>query len=65
MARDAQAEQIAWEISVMIQGHIGGGLRASPDDPWNDAMLATRDSVNTRRTQPSGVAAQWRQEHPA
>ena len=65
MARDPEAERLAWEISELIQGHIGGGLRESPDAPWNDALLATRDGVATRRAQPGGLASQWRWEPAA
>lgn len=59
MARDAEAEHIAWNISTLLQQHIGGGLRAAPDAPWHDALLATRDNVATRRAQAGGMAPRW------
>jgi hypothetical protein len=65
MARDAEAERLSWEISLLIQGHVGGGLRASPEEPWHDAMLATRDGVATRRAARGGLAPQWLQEDAA
>lgn len=65
MVRDAEAEQLAWDISLLIQGHIGGGVRESPADPWHDALLATRGGMATRRAQPGGLAPQWLREHAA
>lgn len=62
MARDLEAEQLAWEISLLIQEHIGGGVRDAPDAPWHDALLATRDGVETRCARPDGLAPRWRPE---
>jgi hypothetical protein len=62
MVRDIDAERLAWDISLLIQGHIGGALRAAPADPWHDALLATRAGVSTRSAQADGMAPQWREE---
>ena len=65
MARDPEAERLAWEISLQIQEHIGGAVRDSAEHPWLDALLATRDGVETRYTRSDGLAPRWRREHGA
>jgi hypothetical protein len=57
--RDATVEQAAWDISKLVQATVGGGLRDSTDDPWNDALFATRDSLQVRHKQTGGLAPQW------
>ena len=65
IARDPEAEQLAWEISLQIQEHIGGAVRDSAEHPWLDALLATRDGIDTRYTRSDGLAPRWRREHGA
>lgn len=57
--RNAKVEQVAWEISKLLQGSVGGALRNAPDEAYNDAMLATRDAVMVRRKRPGGMGADW------
>ena len=59
MARDAQAERLGWLISTQLQASIGGALRSAPDQPWNDALLASRDGVQLRCQRPGGFAPLW------
>lgn len=57
--RDAAAEQTAWDLSKLVQATVGGGLRDDADQPWNDALLATRDSLQIRQKQAGGLAPHW------
>lgn len=57
---DAAAELPAWRISRLLQDHIGGAQRNSEDDPWCDALLATRDGVSERHKRPGGLAPSWK-----
>ncbi len=59
MARDAQAERLGWLISTQLQASIGGALRSAPDQPWNDALLASRDGAQLRCQRPGGFAPLW------
>ena len=59
MARDAHAERLGWSISTQLQSSIGGALRSAPDQPWTDALLASRAGVQLRRQRPGGFAALW------
>lgn len=65
MTRDIEAEQLAWAMSLMLQDHIGGARRQSPEASWHDALLASRDGIATRRVQPGGMAPQWLTEQAA
>ncbi|MGK5066088.1 SDH family Clp fold serine proteinase [Janthinobacterium sp. RT4P48] len=62
MTRDAHAERVGWAISTQLQASIGGALRSAPDEPWNDALLASRDGVQLRRQRPGGFAPLWSME---
>lgn len=55
----ADAEGIAWEISKLLQAHIGGAQRDSDTEAWHDALLATRDGMQVRRRRPGGLAGIW------
>lgn len=57
--RDANAEQAAWEISKFIQASVGGGVRASNEAPWIDALFATRSGALLRQKQADGLQPQW------
>ncbi|MYM91157.1 hypothetical protein GTP91_28780 [Rugamonas sp. FT82W] len=59
---DAAVERPAWEISRLLQGHVGGGQRASEDAPWCDALFATRYGASERRRHPGGLAPSWNVE---
>lgn len=45
---DPRTEDLAWEIAGNLRGAVGGATRATPDDDWCDAVLATRDSARYR-----------------
>ncbi|MES2323852.1 MAG: hypothetical protein V4633_16455 [Pseudomonadota bacterium] len=57
--RQHATEQIAWQISKVVQANLGGAMRMAEEAPWIDAMLATRDGVNLRRKHPGGLAPRW------
>lgn len=57
--RNPAVEQLGWTISKLLQASVGGGLRASAEETWIDALLATRDGVDLRRRQPGGLAPIW------
>ncbi len=59
---DAAVERPAWAISRLLQGHVGGGQRATEDAAWCDALLATRDGASERRRQPGAPAPSWTME---
>ena len=60
MRRHAEAENAAWEISTVIQAHIGGAVRETEQAAWNDTLLATRDGVMVRQKQPgAGLTPRW------
>ncbi|MYM94598.1 SDH family Clp fold serine proteinase [Duganella vulcania] len=52
-------DDLAWDISRMLQAHIGGGARASLEAPVQDALLATRDGVAVRYRRPDGLLPRW------
>lgn len=57
--RNDQVEQAAWQVSKLVQASVGGALRNAPDEAYNDALFATRDSVMVRRKRPGGMGADW------
>lgn len=61
--RDARVEQRAWEISKLVCATVGGSLRDSSEEPWNDALIATRDSVSVRNKHPGSLRSIWSAEH--
>lgn len=65
VVRDEALEPMAWALSKQLQATIGGGLRDSTDEEWNDAMLATRATLRLRRRRPGGLAPTWHEENTA
>jgi hypothetical protein len=57
--RDDMTEQLAWPISTLLQATVGGAQRASEDQPWHDALLATRSGVQLRRRHAAALAPEW------
>ena len=57
--RDAEVEDLAWEMSVMLQADIGGGARSSVEAPVRDALLATSDGVTVRTRLADGLLPRW------
>lgn len=46
---DREIEDLMWPISRELRGIVGPGARASPDDDWVDAIVATRHGACARR----------------
>ncbi|AWL05436.1 hypothetical protein ACFOHT_16725 [Massilia oculi] len=63
--RDQALERLAWPLSKLLQATVGGGVRDSDDDEFNDAVLATRAALRVRRRRPGGLAPLWREERAA
>ena len=59
VTREPQIEKWAWQISKQIQARLGGGIRASLDDPWIDAVVATSERSLLRQTNSQGLAPLW------
>ena len=57
--RDPRIEDLAWEMSLLLQAHIGGGARTSVEAPVQEALLATRDGVTVRYRQADGLLPRW------
>lgn len=55
----AETERLAWQISVILQQLIGGGLRQSVDASWLDVLLADSQKVKLRQKHPHSLAPQW------
>jgi len=62
--RDEALEPVAWSLSKRLQAAVGGALRDSTEEEWNDALLATRAVLRIRRRRPGGLAPTWHEEHP-
>lgn len=56
---DGPVEDLAWEIARQLRTAVGGGARASADEDWCDALLATRSGLRRRRRSPDGLAPRW------
>ncbi len=57
--RDEMTEMLAWPISTLLQSRVGGAQRASEQQPWFDALLATRAGVRLRRRHAAALAPAW------
>jgi hypothetical protein len=51
----------AWEVARLLRDGVGGAARASAQDDWTDALLATREGLRRRRRRPDGIAPAWEQ----
>ncbi len=58
---DEQVETIAWKISEHLQQIVGGGLRTSIEQPWNDALLATIHECKIRQNNSHGFMPIWKE----
>lgn len=56
---EEQVEQWAWQISTVMQQHIGGGLRQEREAPWQDALLASQEGIAVRENRAGGFMPQW------
>jgi hypothetical protein len=57
--RQTEVETQAWDISRVLQSRVGGAQRDALDDPWCDALIASRDGAWMRQHQPDGLAGRW------
>lgn len=57
--RNDEVEATAWEISKLLQAHIGGDRREHPGAPWHDALLASCTGGQLRRRSADGLAGVW------
>lgn len=56
---DSDIESASWVIAGLLRQSIGGGARASLDDDWFDACIATRDDCRVRRTGSRLLMPRW------
>jgi hypothetical protein len=59
LRREPEVEQLAWEVSKVLQAMVGRGLGQSDDDSWNDVLLASTDSMKVRQKQVGGFIPRW------
>lgn len=57
--RQPEVEDLAWEISKLLQTVVGRGVCQSLEESWYDALLATREGVRLRTRRPGGLLPQW------
>ncbi|NVE00277.1 hypothetical protein [Massilia sp. BJB1822] len=57
--REPEVEALSWEVSRLIQKTVGRGLNRSDDEPWIDALMATRDGVKLRERAEGGYHPRW------
>lgn len=57
---DPPLEDLAWEIARALRGSVGGATRATLDDDWCDALLATRDGTQRRWRSPGPGMPVWK-----
>jgi hypothetical protein len=56
---DPAVEDSAWEVARVLRDTVGGGARATPQDDWVDAVLATRSGSRRRRRSPEEMRPAW------
>ena len=59
--RNAAVEDHAWQISQALHAVVGRGVCETADEPWNDALLATRDGARVRGKRSGGFLSPWRE----
>lgn len=57
--RSPEIESLIWSLAKWISNVVGGGLRKSPDDSWNDTLIATADVIRIRQRQPKSISPNW------
>ncbi|WKE64855.1 hypothetical protein PVT67_14455 [Gallaecimonas kandeliae] len=65
LCRDAEAEALAWQLSVSLQDLVGGGLRQGPEAPWHDALIATNERQLLRTRTDAALLGQWEERGSA
>ncbi|WP_341503681.1 hypothetical protein [Gallaecimonas sp. GXIMD4217] len=60
--RHEEVERLAWELSLCLQGIVGGGQRSADDQPWHDALIAATRSLRVRTRTMEALNGQWHQE---
>ena len=59
LTADPATEDLSWEVAGVLRRSVGGGARATPDDDWIDAVLATREGMRRRRRSPGEMGPSW------
>lgn len=59
--RHEAVEDHAWQISQGLHALVGRGVCETPDQPWHDALLATRDGARVRNKRSGGFVSPWRE----
>ena len=49
-------ELLAWQISVLLQQDVGGAVRNTPDDSWQDVLLVSRGLAHSRQQAGNGMS---------
>lgn len=57
--KDEVIEALAWDISSHIRSTVGGNVRSSLEEPWNDVMLASRQHYLLRKKQQGQLSPEW------
>ena len=57
--RDDAVEALAWEISTALHGIVGRGICETPEQPWNDALLASSGGMRVRSKRSGGFISPW------
>lgn len=59
IVRNQAVEDLAWELSTILQAHVGGAQRESLDDPWINAVIASAEKIRRRTQRIDGLASHW------
>lgn len=59
MTREPATEDLAWEISRIVQSTVGGGVRPTDEDDWLDVVFASTQGMKRRRRSVSGLEPVW------
>lgn len=54
-----KVESLAWELSIIFQENIGGGLRQDPSSSWRDALIASQEGISLRENPGGGLMPKW------
>lgn len=60
VARDPRIEALIWPVAQALHANLGGGARASLEDDWMDALVATRHGVMARRRN-GALSGRWQE----
>lgn len=57
--RPGNIEDLAWKIGRHLRGTMGGGVRASEEEDWFDAIIASREDWKRRRRSIDRLEGRW------